>query len=222
MTSIGAAAYQNNLSLLTNDSSLVQQTFLSQNASNQNADRASAAPASGGDQVTLSSAVDEARLRQSLGLPPTGKITRQDFVDQIKADQAGVLQTLQDNLQKLGLDPNTLVTLSQDAKGQIQVDGAGSNNASLTKSLNGDADFTEMFSRLAANSKFLSFPGQEEATGFAANLSNYLDNETSADSNLATLIRQYSSVKDSSTSFASLISLSSNSGNPFTLTNKSD
>ncbi len=222
MTSIGAAAYQHVLDLLTKNSSMAQQTLPSQNASNQDAAPDAAAPASGGDQVTLSPAVDEARLRETLGLPPTGKITRQDFIDQIQADQAGVRQTLQDNLQKLGLAADTPVTLSRDARGQMQVSGAGSNNAALTKSLNADADFTKMFARLAANSKFLSFPTQSAAASLTANLSTYLDNESAANANLATLLQQYSSLKNPSTSFAGLISLSSKSGNPFTFSNNSD
>lgn len=222
INNIGAATYQNNANLLTNDSNLVEQATPLQNAGSQNSDSSSAISASGGDQVTLSPAVDEARLRESLGWPPTGKVTRQDVTAQIQTDQAGVLQTLQGDLEELGLASDTAVTLSQDANGQIQVTGAGASNTALAKTLNADADFTAMFSRLAANSKFLNFSGQAPATaGTTATLFDYLDGNT-ADSNLTTLLQQYSALKNSNNSLSSLISLSSNSGNPFTFTNSSN
>ena len=217
MANIGAV-YQNNASLLSN-SSLIQQAP-SSNGSSQNSYTNSTASAATGDQVSLSSAVEEARLRDSLGLPPTGKITRQDFTTQVQADQTGVLTAIQDSLNGLGLDPNTPITLTLGTDGQIQVTGAGANTDALTNSLNADANFSQMFSRLATNSKLLSFAGQmQSSSGTTPTLSDYLDNNNNADSKLNMLIQQYEAMKASSGSLAGLISLSNSSGAPFSFSN---
>ncbi|MDA8164317.1 MAG: hypothetical protein M0017_04720 [Desulfobacteraceae bacterium] len=217
MANIGAV-YQNNASLLSN-SSLIQQAP-SSNGSSQNSYTNSTASAATGDQVSLSSAVEEARLRDSLGLPPTGKITRQDITTQIQADQTGVLTAIQDSLNGLGLDPNTPITLTLGTDGQIQVTGAGANTDALTNSLNADANFSQMFSRLATNSKLLSFAGQmQSSSGTTPTLSDYLDNNNNADSKLNMLIQQYEAMKASSGSLAGLISLSNSSGAPFSFSN---
>jgi hypothetical protein len=219
MLTIGTAAYQNAASLQTSDSRLLRQTASATTGLTQPAALGVTTTAPAGDRVSLSPAVEVARLRASLGLAPTGKLTRQDFETQIQSDHEAVRQTIQAKLDQGSGAGNTMgqITVTQDAKGQMQVAGDWPGKEALAKDLNADPEFTAMFARLAANSKVLSYAGQSMNGGQGATLNDYLDNET-ADSNLSTLLQQYDTLKGSTNSLASLINLSSNQGEPFALT----
>lgn len=219
MLRIGTAAYQNATNMQTNDSRLIRQTASTASATSQPLAPDTSTPAKTGDRVSLSPKVELARLRESLGLNPTGKITRQNFETLIQSDQEGVTKTLQAKLDKLtsGLkDPIGTITLRQDAKGQIQVTGDWSGKNKLTKDLNADPEFTKMFTRLARNSGLLNYADQTVAEGKGTTLADYLDSDT-ADANLSTLLKQYSSMKTSKNPLANLIDLSNSGGKPFSL-----
>lgn len=223
MLSIGTAAYQNATSLQTNDSRLIRQAAPPASTTSQPSSALDTAThVNTGDQVSLSPEVEVARLRESLGLNPTGKLTRHNFEAMIQSDQDGVRKTLQANLDKLATgtsDTIGTITLSQDAKGQIKVAGDWPGKAELTKNLNADPEFTKMFTRLARNSGLLSYADQAVAGGKGATLTDYLDSDT-ADTNLFNLLKQYDSLKTSKNSLASLINLSSSEGKPYSLTYK--
>jgi hypothetical protein len=224
LSSIGSTAYQNAASLLTSDNSLISQAAPTTAVTSQSSTPSSAPAANTGDRVTLSPEVDAARLRESLGLNPTGKLKRQDFEAQIQSDQKGVQQSLQAQIDALAPGTSGTIgklTLSLDAKGQIQVTGDWSGDDALAKNLNADPDFKQMFTRLATNSGLVNYTDQLVSGGAnAATLNDYLnaDSSDTADNNLNTLIQQYTSLKTSKNSLASLINLSSNSGPPFSLT----
>ncbi len=218
----GAAAYQNNASLLTNNGRLVNPAAPLVKSGNKSAATEATPVAAASDRVSLSPAVELARLRDSLGLPPTGTLTRQDFAARIKSDQEGVQKTLQANLDALAPaagQPVGAITLSQDSKGQIQVAGDWPGKEALTKNLNADPDFKLMFTRLSANSGVLNATTPAQESGKSATLSDYLDGET-ADSNLATLLKNYSALKTAPNSLASLVGLGANAEKPFSLSFK--
>lgn len=221
MLSVGNAAYQNAMSLQANDSLFISQATSTTSTTSQPSgilDTTTLGNAS--DRVSLSPEVDEARLRESLGLNPTGKLTRQDLEAVIQSDQNAVRQTVQANLDKLTAGTNgniSTLTLSQDAKGQIQVAGDWSGKDALAKNLNADPEFTKMFTRLSSNSGLLSYADQTVNGGKGAMLIDYLGSG-SADNNLSTLLQQYDSLKTSKNSLASLINLSTSAGKPFSFT----
>lgn len=216
MVSIGAAAYQNAANLQTNDSRLIRQTVSTPTPGSQPVTAAATPVAKVGDRVSLSPEVEVARLRESLGLQPTGKLRRQDFEAQIKADRERVRQALQTTLATMGVAASDALTLSQDAKGQIQVGGEWSGKEELAKKLNADPEFSKIFTRLAANSGVLDYTDTLKSGGKMATLSDYLDGD-SAETNLVTLLQQYDSLKSSPNSLASLIGLSNNGEKPFSL-----
>lgn len=219
MLAIGTAAYQNASSLLTADNRLIRQAASTTSATSQASALASTASTSA-DRVSLSPEVDAARLRESLGLNPTGKLRRQDFEAMIQSDQEGVRQTMRTALDTLapGAAGDTVgtLTLSQDAKGRIQVAGDWPGKDELAKKLNADPEFSKMFARLEVNSGLVNYADQMVGGEQGATLADYLDSD-SADSNLSTLLQQYDSLKSSKNSLASLIDLSSSAGKPFSL-----
>lgn len=224
MLSIGTYAYQNAANLLTNDNSLIRQMSATNagTATPPLSDSTSTAPS--GDRVTLSPEGDAARLRESLGLNPTGKLKRQDFEALIQSDKEGVRQTLQANINALAPGASGSIdtlALSMDAKGNIQVAGDWSGKDALAKNLNADADFKKMFTRLSTNSGLMNYADQIANKWKGGSLSDYLDADSdTADNNLTTLLQQYSALKSSKNSLAGLISISSRETPPFTLTYK--
>ncbi len=222
MLSIGTAAYQNAASLLTTDNALIRQTPPTTITTPLPSTPDTTTASKTGDRVTLSPEVDAARLRDSLGLSPTGKLKRRDFEARIASDQDGVRQTIQARINALAAgtsDTIDTLTLSQDANGQIQVAGVWSGTAELAKTLNADPDFKKMFNRLAINSGIIDYTKQISSAGNGASLSDYLDGDTdTADSNLTTMLHQYDAMRTSKNSLASLIHLSTNTDTPFSLT----
>lgn len=218
MLNIGAAAYQNAANSSTNDSRTIRPAPPASGSASKSLPTPAAA-AKSGDRVSLSPAVEVARLRESLGLQPTGKLRRQDFAARIASDRAGIQESLQAKLDALapeaGEKSGTL-TLSQDTKGQIQVAGDWPGQEALTQKLNADPGFKLMFTRLSANSGVLDYSDTTKGGNQAASLTDYLDGD-SADNNLASLIQNYAALKNSPHSLASLVSLSANSGPPFSL-----
>jgi len=223
MLSIGTTAYQNAASSQTNDSRLIRQAAsTSTTSSTAQPSAIDSTPSKTGDKVSLSPEVEVARLRESLGLNPTGKLTRHNFEAMIQSDQDGVRKALQANLDKLATgisDTIGTITLSQDAKGQIQVAGDWPGKEELAKNLNADPELAKMFTRLSRNSGLLSYADQTVAGAKGATLTDYLDSDT-ADTNLTNLLKQYDSLKTSKNSLASLINLSSSEVKPFALTYK--
>lgn len=219
MSTIRAAAYQTAANLPTNDSRLIRPATPAA-AGASKATATTTPPAAASDRVSLSPEVEVARLRESLGLQPTGKLRRQDFTARIAADQAGVQESLQARLDALAPEagkPAGALTLTQDAKGQIQVSGDWPGKEALAKELNGDPQFKLIFTRLSANSEVLNFTTGAAAGGEkAATLSDYLDGEA-AESNLTSLLQNYAALKNSRNSLASLVSLGAGSGKPYSL-----
>lgn len=220
MLSIRSGAYQNAASLLTTDNPLIRQTPPTTVATPLPSAPDTTTASKTGDRVTLSPEVDAARLRDSLGLSPTGKLKRRDFETRIQSDQDGVRQTIQARINALAAGASGTIaplTLSQDANGQIQVAGGWSGTAELAKDLNADPDFKKMFNRLAINSGIIDYSQRISSAGNGASLSDYLDGDT-ADSNLTTMLQQYDAMRTSKNSLASLIHLSTNADTPFSLT----
>jgi hypothetical protein len=224
MLSIGTAAYQNAAGLLTTDNALIRQTTPTTVATPLPSAPDTTTANKTGDRVTLSPEVDAARLRDSLGLSPTGKLKRGDFEARITSDQDGVRQAIQARIDALAPGASGTIdtlTLSQDANGRIQVTGDWSGTTELAKDLNADADFKKMFNRLAVNSGIIDYTKQISTAGNGASLMDYLDGDTeTADNNLTTMLQQYGAMRTSKNSLASLINLSSNTDTPFSLTFK--
>jgi len=222
MLSIGNAAYKNTASLQSNDNRLIAQPAPPADSASPKASVPSPArSADAGDRVSFSPEVGVARFRESLGLKPTGKLTRKNFEEQTQSDQAGVRNILQAKLDKLApgaTDRIGAITLQQDSKGKIQVTGDWPGKTELTKSLNADTEFTKIFTRLSRNSGILSYADQMAKGDQKASLSDYLNSSETADSHLSSLLQQYSSLKNSKNVLASLVDLSRSGGKPFSMT----
>lgn len=220
MLKIGTAAYQNATTMQTTDNRLLRPASPAPGYFSQpTIPAATTSESKTGVTVSLSPQVEEAHLRASLGLNPTGRLTRQAFEAQVDSDHQAVRQALQASFDKVAGAGGDLgqITITQDDKGVIAVAGDWPGKEALAQELNADPEFGTIFTRLAANSKLLSYAGHATDGGQGATLSDYLDND-SADNNLTSLLHQYDSLKNPKNSLASLLNLSMSEGDPFSLT----
>lgn len=149
------------------------------------------------DTVTLSSDVSIARLRESLGLLPTGKLSREDFETVADSDEKSVEEALESAMAELGIDENQTISLSLNDKGKIVIKESFSKKTELEKQLNNDEDFMANFSRLSANSEILDFTTELQTSSKSMNLLSFMNNESDEDdwSSLLKLAETYNELK---------------------------
>jgi len=140
------------------------------------------------DTVTLSSDVGVARLREALGLPPTGRLSRENFQTAADSDEETIRASLESAMDKLGVDENQTVSLSLNAKGKIVIKETFSQKAALEKQLNSDETFKAGFSRLSTNTEILDFAADLQAGTRSMSLASFMNSESS-DSGLNSLLK---------------------------------
>jgi hypothetical protein len=140
------------------------------------------------DTVTLSSDVGVARLREALGLPPTGKLSRQNFQSAADSGEKAVRAILESTMADLGVDETQTVSLSLNTKGKIVIKETFSQKAALEKQLNSDEAFKAGFSRLSTNTEILDFAADLQTNAGSMSLASFMGGE-SEDSSLNTLLK---------------------------------
>jgi len=131
------------------------------------------------DTVTLSGDVGVARLREALGLPPTGKLSREDFQTAADSDEETIRASLESAMAKLGIDETQTVSLSLNTKGKIVIKETFSQKAALEKQLNSDEAFKAGFSRLSTNTEILDFAADLQAGTGSMSLASFMNSESS-------------------------------------------
>lgn len=109
------------------------------------------------DTVTLSPAVEWAQRRESLGLNPTGKITKGDIETVVDIDMQEIKDQLATLMVHLGIDENQQISLSLDENGDIVVTEDFPGSSELEEMMNQDEAFTVTFNRLATNNQLLDY-----------------------------------------------------------------
>lgn len=130
------------------------------------------------DTVTLSGDVGLARLREALGLPPTGKLSREDFQTAADSDEETIRTSLESAMAKLGVDEDQTVSLSMNTKGKIVIKESFSQKAALEKQLNSDEDFKTGFTRLSTNTEILDFAADLQTETRSMSLASFMNNES--------------------------------------------
>ena len=131
------------------------------------------------DTVTLSSDVGVARLREALGLPPTGKLSREDFQTAADSDEETIRASLESAMEGLGVDANQTVSLSLNTKGKIVIKETFSQKTALEKQLNSDEAFKAGFSRLSTNTEILGFAADLQTGTGNMSLASFMNSESS-------------------------------------------
>jgi len=149
------------------------------------------------DTITLSSDVSIARLRENLGLLPTGKLSREDFETVADSDEKSVETALESAMAELGIDEDQTISLSLNDKGKIVIKESFSKKTELEKQLNNDEEFVADFSRLSANREILDFTTELQASSKSMNLLSFMNNESDEDdwSSLLKLAETYKELK---------------------------
>lgn len=140
------------------------------------------------DTVTLSGDVGVARLREALGLPPTGRLSREDFQTAADSGEETIRASLESAMAELGVDENQTVSLSLNAKGKIVIKESFSQKATLEKQLNSDEAFKASFTRLSTNTEILDFAADLQTSAGSTNLASFM-NSQSSDSGLNSLLK---------------------------------
>lgn len=168
----------------------------------QSKDEAAAAQPPQGVTVSLSEAVEQARLRESLGLTPTGRLTLDDFKAAAAPRQKTVADALARTMNALGIADDREISLSLNAKEELIISESFSGKSVLEKALNEDEAFMDTFKQLSANQQVVSFT---EQLGIGqTSLVDFMDDTGGSDGIMA-LANRYNRVKASGTSLAALL-----------------
>nr|NJM04498.1 hypothetical protein [Desulfobacula sp.] len=135
-------------------------------------------PAVKTDTVTLSGDVAVARMREALGLPPTGRLSREDFQTAADSGEEAVRANLDSAMEKLGVDPDQTVSLSLNTKGKLVIKETFPQKAALEKQLNSDEAFKAGFTRLSTNTEILDFAADLQTGARSMSLASFMNNES--------------------------------------------
>ncbi len=208
-------AYRTNDLYSNNNKSVIETTDTAKTTGTDKADPTES-PAIKKDTVTLSKDVPVARLREAMGLAPTGRLSREDFETVVDADEKTVKETLESAMEGLGIDKDQKVSLSLNAKGKIVIKEKFAAKTDLEKQLNNDEGFKATFSRLATNSEFLDFSTNLQTKSHSMSLVSFMngDSDESDWNHLFELADTYNQLKSSKDPLET-ISMVSHKENPF-------
>ncbi len=110
-----------------------------------------------GVQVSLSEGVAEARVRENMGLNPTGPLTLGAFESAAVIQEEIVQDRLEDAIDTLGIDPNQQISLTVDSEFNITIAESFPGKSDLEKALNEDPEFELAFKQMSANREIMSY-----------------------------------------------------------------
>ncbi|MDY0164193.1 hypothetical protein [Desulfobotulus sp.] len=185
----GIQAYQRSDTVLTerNDERKIQNTP-SALSSRTRANTDTAATGNRQDRVSLSEEVQGAKLRENMGLPISGKITKTMLEDSHKAILDTVNERILQARTEAGIPEDAEVTLRLTEKGSIKVSSKSGGAWELEKRLQEDTSFKNAFASLGLHKSL-----QQITTGKGQS-SFFSDTE---DRPLSMIAREYTALRQS-------------------------
>ncbi|TYT74588.1 hypothetical protein [Desulfobotulus mexicanus] len=154
------------------------------------------------DRVTLSPEVEAAKLRESLGLPIRGKITKEIMENSRKAIEETVHQQIAQARQKAGIPEDAEVMVRLTAKGDIRVNSGVKGSWELEKGLQEDKDFKATLASLGMHQGLNSLgqTGKQEAR---QQFSAFFD--AGEERSLSVISREYNNLRQNSDPLQALV-----------------
>ena len=166
--------------------------------------------------VTLSPAVEYAKTREQLGLPPTGKLQLSDFTSAINQDQETVNATVESVMADLGLPSDLKINLSIDDNGKIVTDSDFTGKDALETALNDDDAFVQSFGRLSTNNKILTAIVSGQNYTAEMDLASMMDDSDFEDT-MSSIAAKYETIRTAGSPISALLQ-NSDDDTPFTYT----
>ncbi|WDP89510.1 MAG: hypothetical protein HUN04_07155 [Desulfobacter sp.] len=190
------------------------ETLATQKSSGTQGNKNETAEASNDQDVTvsLSKAVAQARLRESMGLAPTGRLSLDDFKAAAEDREKTVADALARTMNSLGIDSGQKISLSLDSDNKLTISESFSGKSKLQNTLNEDEEFMAAFKQLSANQEVVSFT--EKLSSGGTSMVDYMDDTQGWDGAMA-LANQYNQIKASGNSLSALLG-ASRSETPYT------
>lgn len=168
----------------------------------------------GQDRVSLSDAVQGARLRESLGLPISGKITKA----MLEETQNTVRDTVNSHIQKVrdevGIPEDAEISVRITEKGDIRVNSKSGGAWEIEKRLQEDTSFKNAFTSLSLHSRM------QEISSRAGQRPD-LFSDTS-ERPLSTIAREYTALRQGQDPLKSLVQQAQNLPSAFVLKHGGD
>jgi|GEM_PF-1214913 len=162
-------------------------------------------PDTSGVKVSLSKAVETARLRESMGLEPTGRLRLGDFKTAAKGQRKAVTQKLAQAMEEQGIKKDQKISLSLDSKYNLTISESFSGKSNLVKALNSDTAFMASFKQLSVNQQVVDYT--KNLTTRQSSMMDFMNDDSGWDGLMA-LANQYKEVKSAGNSLTSLLGLS--------------
>ncbi|MCG8633020.1 MAG: hypothetical protein MI863_04285 [Desulfobacterales bacterium] len=172
----------------------------------------------GGVQVSLSEGVADARVRENMGLNPTGPLQLGDFKSAADTQEKIVQSRLEEAIATLGIDPDQQISLSVDSEFNITIAESFTGKSDLEKALNEDPEFELAFKQMSANREIVNYA--DSLTSRNASLVNFMGDDSSWD-DILSMAKKYDSLKSTDASLTSLLGLSKTE-TPYTYTHNAD
>ncbi|MCW7755083.1 hypothetical protein OOT00_13925 [Desulfobotulus sp. H1] len=143
------------------------------------------------DRVSLSPEVEAARLRESLGLPIQGKITKAMLETRYEESLDAVNSQLRQARYDAGIPDEAEVTVRLTGKGEIRVNSGVKGSWELEKDLQEDAGFKEALASLSMHSRLNGLISSESHK--STNLSLFSD--TGEERSLSSIVQEYNALR---------------------------
>jgi len=156
-------------------------------------------------KVSLSKAVETAKLREAMGLEPTGRLKLGDFKTAAENQEKAVTQKLAQAMEELGIKKDQTISLSLDSEYNLTISESFSGKSKLVKALNSDTAFMASFKQLSANQQVVDYT--ENLTSRQTSLTDFMDDDSGWDGIMA-LANQYREIKSAGNSLTGLLGLS--------------
>ncbi|TWI68207.1 hypothetical protein LZ24_02581 [Desulfobotulus alkaliphilus] len=154
------------------------------------------------DRVSLSPEVEAAKLRESLGLPIRGKITKEIMENSRKAIEETVHHQIAQARQNAGIPEDAEILVRLTAKGDIRVNSGVKGSWELEKGLQEDKGFKEAFASLGMHQGLNSL-GQTGKPEARQQFSAFFD--AGEERSLSLISRDYNSLRQSADPLQALV-----------------
>ena len=158
-----------------------------------------------GVKVSLSPEVQAAKLREVMGLNPTGRLKLEDFKSIANTVKKEIESSLSQAMADLGIDSKQQVSLSLDADSKLSIKESFPNKSKLLKTLKEDETFTASFTRLSANRQVIDY--SSNLTEKNISLASFMEEDEGWDG-IMSLARQYEANKTRGNSLEDLLRVS--------------
>lgn len=161
------------------------------------------------DRVSLSGEVQSAKIRESLGLPITGKITKDMLENSHKTIRETVNARILQSRTEAGIPEDAEITVRITEKGSIKVSSKAGGAWEMEKSLQEDASFKTAFASLGVHDRMQDYISRQRQP---QNL--FSDTE---EQSLSRIAREYTMLRQGTDPLTSLVSQMQNQNGAFSL-----